>query len=139
MPRSCLLTTHSLAAGVRALFECIDGMRAYACVAFVNLVLLRNVVVQRAQRLGLHPNPFQLVEAVVCDVTAQLYGDCNILQVHGSDAKTTSTCAGAPTGALAAKARANKQKRTLSRSTTFPPPFSSISMNVSAIDLKHMC
>ena len=129
MPRSCLLTTHSLAAGVRALFERIDGMRAYACVAFVNLVLLRNVVVQRAQRLGLHPNPFQLVEAVVCDVTAQLHGDCNLLQVHGSDAKTTSTCAGAP-DALAAEARANKQKRTLSRSTTFTPPFSSICMNV---------
>ena len=81
MPRSCLLTAHSLAAGVRALFERIDEMRADASVVFVNLALLRVVVVQRAQRLGLHPNPFQLVEAVVCDVTTKLHGDCNLLQV----------------------------------------------------------
>ena len=81
MPRSCLLTAHSLAAGVRALFERIDEMRADASVVFVNLALLRVVVVQRAQRLGLHPNPFRLVEAVVCDVTTQLHGDCNLLQV----------------------------------------------------------
>ena len=81
MPRSCLLTAHSLAAGVRALFERIDEMRADASVVFVNLALLRVVVVQRAQRLGLHPNPFRLAEAVVCDVTTQLHGDCNLLQV----------------------------------------------------------
>ena len=81
MPRSCLLTAHSLAAGVRGLFERIDEMRADASVVFANLALLRVVVVQRAQRLGLHPNPFRLVEAVVCDVTTQLHGDCNLLQV----------------------------------------------------------
>ncbi len=54
MPRSCSLPAHSLAAGVRPLFERIDEMRADARVAFVNLVLLRIVVVQRAQRLRLH-------------------------------------------------------------------------------------
>ena len=73
MPRSCLLTTHSLAAGVRALFERIDEMRADASVARVNLVLLRIVVVQCAQRLGLHPKHFQSVTAVVCGATAHNY------------------------------------------------------------------
>ena len=73
MPRSCLLTAHSLAAGVRALFERIDEMRAYARVACVNLVLLRIVAVQRAQRLGLHPKLFQSVAAVVCGATAHNY------------------------------------------------------------------
>jgi hypothetical protein len=73
MPRSCLLATHSLAAGVRALFERIDEMRADARVARVNLVLLRIVVVQCAQRLGLHPKHFQSVTAVVCGATAHNY------------------------------------------------------------------
>ena len=39
---------------MRPLFERIDEMRDDARVAFVNLVLLRIVVVQRAQRLRLH-------------------------------------------------------------------------------------
>ena len=90
MPRSCLLTAHSLAAGVRALFERTDDMRADARATCVNLVQIESAsrivstktnVVQRAQRLGLHPNPFRLVEAVVCEVTTQLHGDCNLLQV----------------------------------------------------------
>ena len=54
MPRSFSLTTHLLACGLRPLLERIDEMRAYARVACVNLVLLRIVVVQAAQRLRLH-------------------------------------------------------------------------------------
>ena len=66
---------------MRPLLSRIDELTPCAPVACVDLVLLRIVVVQAAQRLRLHPKPFLSVKAVVCGANAQVYRDCNLLQV----------------------------------------------------------